>query len=151
MATSSSSCGSRSGRRLPCREHIQDSQRTYKTVIQHTRQSENIQDSQRTYKTVREHTRQPSPDSGFGLRVKVLKTFDRLRVGREGYHESRRCSRDTYPESYITKYTSIRRRRYCLFAEKRPGPDGGCPASRAQRVCSKFAQQRGWGITSPGR
>jgi len=27
----------------------------------------------------------------------------------EGYRESRRCSRDTYPESYITKYTSIRR------------------------------------------
>ena len=27
----------------------------------------------------------------------------------EGYHESRRCSRDTYPESYITKYTSIQR------------------------------------------
>jgi len=27
----------------------------------------------------------------------------------EGYHESRRCSRNTYPESYITKYTSIRR------------------------------------------
>ena len=27
----------------------------------------------------------------------------------EGSHESRRCSRDTYPESYITKYTSIRR------------------------------------------
>ena len=27
----------------------------------------------------------------------------------EGYHESRRCSRDTYPESYITKFTSIRR------------------------------------------
>ena len=27
----------------------------------------------------------------------------------EGYHESRRCSRDTYPESYITKHTSIRR------------------------------------------
>ena len=26
-----------------------------------------------------------------------------------GYHESRRCSRDTFPESYITKYTSIRR------------------------------------------
>ena len=28
---------------------------------------------------------------------------------REGHQESRRCSRDTYPESYITKYTSIRR------------------------------------------
>jgi hypothetical protein len=27
----------------------------------------------------------------------------------EGYHESRRCSTDTYPESYITKYTSMRR------------------------------------------
>jgi len=26
-----------------------------------------------------------------------------------GYRESRRCSRDTYPESYITEYTSIRR------------------------------------------
>ena len=31
---------------------------------------------------------------------------DRLRLD---YHESRRCSRDTYPESYTTKYTSIRR------------------------------------------
>ena len=27
----------------------------------------------------------------------------------EGCCESRRCSRDTYPQSYITKYTSIRR------------------------------------------
>jgi hypothetical protein len=27
----------------------------------------------------------------------------------EGCRESRRCSRDTYPESYINKYTSIRR------------------------------------------
>jgi len=38
---------------------------------------------------------------------------DRLRVGclngffREGCRDSRRCSRDTYPESYITKYTSV--------------------------------------------
>ena len=29
----------------------------------------------------------------------------------EEYRESRRCSRDTYPESYITKYASIRRQR----------------------------------------
>jgi len=34
-------------------------------------------------------------------------------TGWEGYHESRRCSRDTYPESYITKYTSIRRQNEC--------------------------------------
>jgi len=27
----------------------------------------------------------------------------------EGCRESRSCSRDTYPESYITKYTRIRR------------------------------------------
>ena len=27
----------------------------------------------------------------------------------EGFRESIRCSRDTYPESYITKHTSIRR------------------------------------------
>ena len=26
----------------------------------------------------------------------------------EGCRDSRRCSRDTYPESYITKYTSIK-------------------------------------------
>ena len=25
----------------------------------------------------------------------------------EGFRESRRCSRDTYPESYITEYTSV--------------------------------------------
>ena len=28
----------------------------------------------------------------------------------EGYHKSRRCSRDTYLESYITKYTRILRK-----------------------------------------
>ena len=27
--------------------------------------------------------------------------------GLVGYHESRRCSRDTYPESYVTQCTSI--------------------------------------------
>jgi len=25
----------------------------------------------------------------------------------EGYHESRRCSRDTYPETHITKYAKV--------------------------------------------
>ena len=37
---------------------------------------------------------------------------DRLKVrwlSCEWYHDSKRCSRDTCPESYITKYTSIRR------------------------------------------
>ena len=47
----------------------------------------------------------------------LLITSDRLRVGWlnglwEGYHESRRCSGDTYPESYITKYPSIRRQSF---------------------------------------
>ena len=53
-------------------------------------------------------------DPSFLLKVN---TVDRLRVGWlngfsfiwEGYHESRRCSRDTYPESYITNDTRIRR------------------------------------------
>jgi len=34
---------------------------------------------------------------------------DRLRIGWEGYRESRRCSREIYSESNITKYTGIRR------------------------------------------
>ena len=34
----------------------------------------------------------------------------------EGYREIRRCSRDTYPESYTTKYTSI-----LVYEEKRQG------------------------------
>ena len=52
------------------------------------------------------HIRESRPDSGLGFQENFL---DRLRVGWlngwEGYHESRRCSKDTYPESYITKYT----------------------------------------------
>jgi len=39
------------------------------------------------------HIRQPRPDSGLAFQV------------REGCRESRRCS--TYPESYITEYTSV--------------------------------------------
>ena len=35
----------------------------------------------------------------------------------EGHRESRRCSKDTYPESCITKYTSIRR----LMNKRGPG------------------------------
>ena len=45
--------------------------------------------------------------------VNSFTSVDRLRVGWlngwEGCRESRRYSRDTFPESYITKYTSIRR------------------------------------------
>ena len=34
--------------------------------------------------------------------------FPPTQQSREEYHESRKCSRDTFPESYITMYTSIR-------------------------------------------
>ena len=50
---------------------------------------------------------------------------DKLRVGWltkvswEGYHESRRCSRETYPESYITNYTSIRRLKHIVAAQSK--------------------------------
>jgi len=37
----------------------------------------------------------------------LLSKGDILRVS---WLNGRRCSRDTYPESYITKYTSIRRK-----------------------------------------
>ena len=37
----------------------------------------------------------------------------------KGYHESRRCSRDTYPASYIIKYTSIRRKKNETRDQKR--------------------------------
>ena len=32
----------------------------------------------------------------------------------QGYHESRKCSRDTHPESYITRYTRIRNAKVML-------------------------------------
>ena len=38
----------------------------------------------------------------------------------EGFHESRRCSRDTYPASYVTKYTSIRRLFHCWTPRSDP-------------------------------
>jgi len=59
----------------------------------------------------------------------------------EGYHESRRCSRCTYPESYITKYTSIRR--------KPPIPENGSAYTRkriradscARGCCEDFSRR----------
>jgi len=45
----------------------------------------------------------PPPQKNDGQKESVIDS------GWEGYRESRRCSRDTYPEKYITKYTSIRR------------------------------------------
>ena len=41
----------------------------------------------------------------------LICTSDSLKVGLvlEAYHKSRRCSRDTYPASYITKRTNMRR------------------------------------------
>ena len=66
------------------------------------------------------HVRLSMPNSGLGFQAKVRKTFGgvpaSLIIGYGvidswlGYHESRRCSRDTYPESYITKCASIQRK-----------------------------------------
>ena len=58
---------------------------------------------------------------GLGLQVTVLDSW-------EGFYESRSCSRDTCPESYITEYTSIRRFNLSscsLLARKRGIPDLG--------------------------
>ena len=46
----------------------------------------------------------------------------------EEYHESRRCSRDTYPESYITKYTHAKR-------------TTSCPAGRYPAVSWKITER----------
>ena len=72
------------------------------------------------------------------------------------YRESRRCSRDTYPASYITKYTSIRRfkahrqhrrrgrrprRRSppCPPTSRQPGPR--IPSERAQLAVHSLVQR----------
>jgi len=55
---------------------------------------------------VEEDAELPEVDIHEEEEVKVL--YEKPRVW-EGCRESRRYSRDTYRESYITKYTSIRR------------------------------------------
>ena len=51
-----------------------------------------------------------SPRCGSESRWPICRrVIDSGLVGSEGYRGSRRFSRDTYPESYITKHTSIRR------------------------------------------
>jgi len=52
------------------------------------------------------YTLHPNPCLHLDLCTLRLTPYDRLW---EGYRQSRRCSRDTYPESCITKCTSIRR------------------------------------------
>jgi len=49
------------------------------------------------------------------LAVGLGESVDPADSGLEGYRESRRCSRETYPVSYITKYTSIRRNKAIWF------------------------------------
>ena len=82
-------------------------------------------------------------------------TFERLRVvwpnEREGYHESRRCSRGTYPESYTTKYTSIRRKNHCVSvgtlpcAKRLRGPYRDGPASGEN--ISRYVDLGYWAIS----
>jgi len=50
----------------------------------------------------------------------------------EGYRESRRCSSDTYPESYIAKYTSIRRQSRPEIRARRAPVAAKWPAAAAR-------------------
>ena len=64
---------------------------------------------------------------GFGvwdLRLGVNGLAPRARGFWEGYSESRKCSRDTYPESYITKYASILLCVPCARRRRGPGAPG---------------------------
>jgi len=56
----------------------------------------------------------------------------------EGCRESRRYSRDTYPESYITKYTSIRRQK----KTDRQGVVAYHASWRARRACRSQTSPR---------
>ena len=58
-----------------------------------------------------------------GPRRPLSPEFSHVRLW-EGYHESRICSRDTYPESYTTKYTSVRRQTSVCALNTSP-PRGG--------------------------
>jgi len=58
------------------------------------------------------HVRQSGPDSGPGFQV----------------HESRRCAWDTYPQSYITKFTSIRRKALTNISVVPSSLGSGCVA-----------------------
>ena len=67
----------------------------------------------------------------------------------EGCRESRKCSRDTYPKSYITKYASIRRKRGEVFETVSRGVErmgrgtGPCPASAGTaRACRSATVSR---------
>ena len=55
--------------------------------------------------------------------LKSLHNWFLLVIGMGGYHESR-SSRYTYPESYITKYTSLRRRWAVQFLKNGGGKTG---------------------------
>jgi len=57
----------------------------------------------------------------------------------QGCHESRKCSRDTYPESYITKYTSIRRFKTIIQT----------PGRRMRRSCTSRAPPSAKSVRAP--
>ena len=57
---------------------------------------------------------------------------------RDGYRESRRCSADTFPESCITKYASIRRKKR---QPSQLGPEFRLGFGEKYLSCSLFADQ----------
>ena len=83
----------------------------------------------------------------------------------EGYRESRRCSRDTYPESYITKYIRIRRfpqtvnlqplkAKWCTqeyeTAQCGPSEDRACASCAGIKACPASSFRVGCGGGSAG-
>ena len=69
----------------------------------------------------------------------------RGRIVLEEHHESRRFSRDTYPQSHATTNTSIRRynvERGSLFARKRANPALPLQAVLRKVIAARFFQDR---------
>ena len=60
----------------------------------------------------------------------------------EGYHESGRCSRDPYPETYITTCTSIRRLNPSLLHKHRRGEAGKPHGDKKKRAQGYLAHKK---------
>ena len=94
------------GMLLPNNQRLHCTSHATKDVLPLRMEVTECRDLQNRSRANMAHEGRSRPGSGPGFQSKIL---DGHRVGWEGCRESRRCLRDTYPESYITKYTRMRR------------------------------------------
>ena len=66
-----------------------------------------------------------------GLEAHASRDHTLVGTLREGFRESRRCSRDIYPESYITKYNRLPVKHVALNATTHARPFVGASSCRS--------------------